>query len=206
MYIYIIILTIIIISTIVITTTMFKKQSSSLEDVFKELFVMKNALLTLKCQDSTSSSLITAITDEFKVGYDLVNAQDSSVSPTSLKSFNDIVDSCKQSIQRVLALPQCSCPQGTIVNGTCNCSDSVYNVPVGLDGITYCYDRPCQKHSTFLPSGSSDSSKNSCNCDSGYSVDSTAPGKICYNDENSSKLNGIVKNLSDSNTLLSKYL
>jgi hypothetical protein len=161
------------------------------------------------CQDSASNQFIKDINDIKEKGNSLLTSNDPP-SPSSVSLFKKAIADADDVIKNILSLPSCDiffCPQGTYKDGNCVCPASYPYPIVGEDGKTYCFNMSCPKNGNnqFVPG--SDSSKNSCNCNSGYAQDSTMPQDgTCYNVNNTNNLNSYIQQINEKVKNLQPYL
>jgi hypothetical protein len=166
------------------------------------------------CQDSDSNKIINDINDLKQKGNDLLNNIDNPPSPSAKDAFNKAIKIADDMIQKILLLPTCDiffCPQGTYINGKGCICPTQYPFPIlGDDNkTTYCYNMSCYdtKNGKFIPSNSSDPSKNSCICNNGYSHDLSRPSDgYCYNNSNTQQLNTFTNQINNDINLLQPYL
>jgi hypothetical protein len=187
-----------------------KDKENEINNLTQELYEnLDNISSHPSCQDSTSNQFIKDINDIKEKGNSLLSSNDPP-SPSSIVLFKKAIADADDVIKNIISLPSCDiffCPQGTYKDGNCTCPASYPYPIVGEDGKTYCFNMSCPKmgNNTFIPG--SDSSKNLCNCNSGYAQDSTNPTDgTCYNVNNTNNLNSYIQQINEKVRNLQHYL
>ncbi len=162
------------------------------------------------CQDDQSNFLISDINQLKSKANDIINNKTDPPSPSSVDYFNNAVNDSNQTIQRILALPNCNCPQGTYgADGSCICPQDYPYPLLGQDGKIYCSNVLCKNinHGQFVPDAGSDPSKNQCVCDTGYAHDETKypSDPQCYNLPLSNALKSYADHISEDSNGLKTY-
>jgi len=206
-HIIIYIVLIIFFSTIgVVSFQMFKKSQNEklnltkLENYTKELFTIINSMTNLKCitpELKSANELIKTNNIEAENIIKEIAISGKAASPTSIKTYNDSYQKYSELYSK---LSDCSiyCSQADSKTGNCVCP-TTFPIPVQVGDKLYCTNEDCTRipNATFMPSSSSDPSKNKCECQTGYSKDAIG-GSYCYSNEITNKINTYNDNIQNA--------
>lgn len=185
---------------------------SKIKNYTSELFTIIDAMSKVKCITPALKAANEKITLNHLNAKTIISQASSggkAADPTSINNYNIAYNKYTE-IYKTLSDCSIYCNQGDSSTGNCICPPN-YPIPVQINGKIYCTNEDCSRipNATFVPSTSKNPADNKCNCNAGYSKDSSGKGgSYCYLDSASSNMNNYssaLNNASDSINSLPQF-